>query len=87
MHEATAKGPQLNLNLTHATSTLRVMEGLVRLDGLATWSGAGLLGGRHGGVCRVLSWRIVGRSSQIHNCKNFGSGLKLGQSSLSDLDA
>jgi hypothetical protein len=55
MYEATAKGPQLNLNPAHATSTLRIVEGFVRLDGLTTGGGAGLLGGRHDGVCSVLS--------------------------------
>jgi hypothetical protein len=55
MHEATAKGPRLNLNPTHATSTLRIAEGFVRLDSLAAGGGAGLLGGRHDGVRRVLS--------------------------------
>jgi hypothetical protein len=67
MHEATANGPRLNLILTHATSTLRIMEGLVRLDSLATGGGAGLLSGRHDSVCRVL---IVGRDSQIHRRRN-----------------
>jgi hypothetical protein len=55
MHEAAAKGTRLHLNPTHATSTLRIVEGFVRLDGLTTGGGAGLLGGRHDGVCRVLS--------------------------------
>jgi len=55
MHEATAKGPRLILNPAHATSILRIVEGFLRLNGLATGGGAGLLGGRHDGVCRILS--------------------------------
>ncbi len=55
MHEATAKGARLNLNPTHGTSAHIIREGFVRLYSLAAGGRAGLLGGRHDGVCRVLS--------------------------------